>query len=458
MLIANSNLVGDWANWEQFRKLEAEGLTMYGQMTAGSWIYIGTQGILQGTYETFGAIAKKKFGGTLAGTITLTGGVGGMGGAQPLAVTMNEGVAICVDVDETRIDRRIAKRYLDVKATDLDDALARAIEARDAKRPLSIGVVGNAAEVFPALLERDAPIDIVTDQTSAHDPLSYLPIGIELEDMKKMAEKDPAYFTEQAQESMAKQVAAMVGFLDKGAEVFDYGNSIRDEARKAGYDRAFDFPGFVPAYIRPQFEEGLGPFRWAALSGDPKDIEKTDKAILELFPDNAHLRRWITMAGETRRVRRPARPHLLARLRRAPPRGFEVQRDGGLRRAVCADRHRPRSPRLRLGGIAVPRDRVDARRLGCHRRLAAAQCAAEHRVRARRGCRFTTAAASAWAARSMPARCRVADGTALAAEKLERVLTNDPGMGVIRHTDAGYEHAAAVAAERGVRIPMQESE
>ena len=217
VLIANSNLVGDWANWEQFRKLEALGLTMYGQMTAGSWIYIGTQGILQGTYETFGAIAKKKFGGSLAGTITLTGGVGGMGGAQPLAVTMNEGVAICVDVDETRIDRRIAKRYLDVKATDLDDALAKAIEARDAKRPLSIGVVGNAAEVFPALLERDAPIDIVTDQTSAHDPLSYLPIGIDLEDMKKMAEKDPAYFTEQAQESMAKQVAAMVGFLDKGA-------------------------------------------------------------------------------------------------------------------------------------------------------------------------------------------------------------------------------------------------
>ena len=291
VLIANSNLVGDWANWEQFRKLEAQGLMMYGQMTAGSWIYIGTQGILQGTYETFGAIAKKKFGGTLAGTITLTAGLGGMGGAQPLAVTMNDGVAICVDCDETRIDRRIEHRYLDVKAADIDDALRLAVEARDAKRPLSIGLLGNAAEVLPELLRRDAPIDIVTDQTSAHDPLSYLPVGIEFDDMKKMADKDPVYFTEQAQQSMAKHVAAMVGFKDRGAEVFDYGNSIRDEARKAGYDRAFDFPGFVPAYIRPQFEEGLGPFRWAALSGDPKDIAATDRAILELFPDNKHLAR-----------------------------------------------------------------------------------------------------------------------------------------------------------------------
>ena len=298
VLIANSNLVGDWANWEKFRELEAAGLTMYGQMTAGSWIYIGTQGILQGTYETFGAVAKKRFDGTLAGTITLTAGVGGMGGAQPLAVTMNDGVAICVDCDESRIDRRIEHRYLDTKAGSIDEALALAIEARDARRPLSIGLVGNAAEVFPALLERDAPIDIVTDQTSAHDPLAYLPTGVLFEDMKKMAEKDPVYFTEQARESMAKQVEAMVGFMDKGAEVFDYGNSIRDEARKAGYDRAFDFPGFVPAYIRPQFEEGLGPFRWAALSGDPKDIEATDRAILELFPDNDHLRRWITMAEE----------------------------------------------------------------------------------------------------------------------------------------------------------------
>src|SRR6476620_1222514 len=298
VLIANSNLVGDWANWEHFRKLEAEGLMMYGQMTAGSWIYIGSQGILPGTYETFGAVARKRFGGTLAGTITLTAGVGGMGGAQPLAVTMNDGVAICVDCDESRIDRRIDHRYLDCKAASIDDALTMAIEARDAKRPLSIGLVGNAAEIFPELLARNAPIDIVTDQTSAHDPLSYLPIGMLFEDMKKMADKDPVYFTEQARDSMATQVKAMVGFMDKGVAVFDYGNSIRDEARKAGYDRAFDFPGFVPAYIRPQFEEGLGPFRWAALSGDPKDIAATDRAILELFPDNKHLTRWIEMAGE----------------------------------------------------------------------------------------------------------------------------------------------------------------
>ena len=242
-----------------------------------------------------------------------------------------------------------------------------AIEARDAKRPLSIGVVGNAAEIFPALLERGAPIDIVTDQTSAHDPLSYLPLGIEFEDMKKMSEKDPVYFTEQAQKSMAKQVAAMVGFLDRGAEVFDYGNSIRDEARKAGYDRAFDFPGFVPAYIRPQFEEGLGPFRWAALSGDPNDIAATDKAILELFPDNAHLRRWITMAGERVEFEGLPGTHLLARLRRTPPRRPEVQRHGRVRRVVGTDRHRPRSPRLGIGGLALPRDRVDARRFRRHR-------------------------------------------------------------------------------------------
>jgi urocanate hydratase len=457
VLIANSNLVGDWANWEQFRKLEAEGLTMYGQMTAGSWIYIGTQGILQGTYETFGAIAKKKFGGSLAGTITLTGGVGGMGGAQPLAVTMNEGVAICVDVDETRIDRRIAKRYLDVKATDLDDAVARAIEARDAKRPLSIGVVGNAAEVFPALLERGAPIDIVTDQTSAHDPLSYLPIGIDLEDMKKMSEKDPVYFTEQAQESMAKQVAAMVGFLDEGAEVFDYGNSIRDEARKAGYDRAFDFPGFVPAYIRPQFEEGLGPFRWAALSGDPKDIAATDAAILELFPDNEHLRRWITLAGE--RVEFEGLPARICWL------GYGERHLAGLKFNEMVASGEVSAP------IVIGRDHLDSGSVASPYRetesmLDGSDAIADWPLL---NALLNTASGATWVSihhgggvgmgRSIHAgQVSVADGTALAAQKLERVLTNDPGMGVIRHTDAGYEHAAAVAAERGVRIPMQETE
>jgi urocanate hydratase len=456
VLIANSNLVGDWANWEQFRKLEAEGLTMYGQMTAGSWIYIGTQGILQGTYETFGAIAKKKFGGSLAGTITLTGGVGGMGGAQPLAVTMNDGVAICVDVDQSRIDRRIAKRYLDVRAKDLDDAVALAVEARDAKRPLSIGVVGNAAEIFPALLERDAPIDIVTDQTSAHDPLSYLPIGIDFEDMKKMSEKDPVYFTEQAQESMAKQVAAMVGFLDKGAEVFDYGNSIRDEARKAGYDRAFDFPGFVPAYIRPQFEEGLGPFRWAALSGDPKDIEATDKAILELFPDNAHLKRWITMTRE--RVEFEGLPARICWL------GYGERHRAGLKFNDMVASGELSAP------IVIGRDHLDSGSVASPYRETEAMIDGSDAIAdwPLLNALLATASGATWVSihhgggvgmgRSIHAgQVSVADGTALAAQKLERVLTNDPGMGVIRHADAGYDHAIAVAAERGVRIPMQEN-
>ena len=456
VLIANSNLVGDWANWEKFRELEAAGLTMYGQMTAGSWIYIGTQGILQGTYETFGAVAKKRFGGTLAGTITLTAGVGGMGGAQPLAVTMNEGVAICVDVDESRIDRRIAKRYLDVKATDLDDALARAIEARDAKRALSIGVVGNAAEIFPALLERDAPIDIVTDQTSAHDPLSYLPIGVALEDMKKLADKDPAYFTEQSQASMAKHVAAMVGFLDRGAEVFDYGNSIRDEARKAGYDRAFDFPGFVPAYIRPQFEEGLGPFRWAALSGDPADIAATDRAILELFPDNQHLKRWITMAGE--RVEFEGLPARICWL------GYGERHLAGLKFNEMVASGELSAP------IVIGRDHLDSGSVASPYRETEAMADGSDAIAdwPLLNALVNTASGASWVSihhgggvgmgRSIHAgQVCVADGTELAATKLERVLTNDPGMGVIRHVDAGYEHAADVAKERGVRIPMQDN-
>jgi urocanate hydratase len=456
VLIANSNLVGDWANWEKFRELEAAGLTMYGQMTAGSWIYIGTQGILQGTYETFGAVAKKRFGGTLAGTITLTAGVGGMGGAQPLAITMNEGVAICVDVDASRIDRRIAKRYLDVKATDLDDALAKAIEARDAKRALSIGVVGNAAEIFPELLGRGAPIDVVTDQTSAHDPLSYLPIGVALEDMKKLAEKDPAYFTEQSQASMAKHVAAMVGFLDKGAEVFDYGNSIRDEARKAGYDRAFDFPGFVPAYIRPQFEEGLGPFRWAALSGERADIAATDKAILELFPDNEHLRRWITMAGE--RVEFEGLPARICWL------GYGERHRAGLKFNEMVASGELSAP------IVIGRDHLDSGSVASPYRETEAMADGSDAIAdwPLLNALVNTASGASWVSihhgggvgmgRSIHAgQVCVADGTELAATKLERVLTNDPGMGVIRHVDAGYAHAADVAKERGVRIPMQDN-
>jgi urocanate hydratase len=456
VLIANSNLVGDWANWEQFRKLEAEGLMMYGQMTAGSWIYIGTQGILQGTYETFGAVAKKKFNDTLAGTITLTAGLGGMGGAQPLAVTMNDGVAICVDCDETRIDRRIEHRYLDTKAADIDDALRLAVEARDARRPLSIGLLGNAAEVLPEMLRREAPIDIVTDQTSAHDPLSYLPIGIEFDDMKKMADKDPVYFTEQAQQSMAKHVAAMVGFKDRGAEVFDYGNSIRDEARKAGYDRAFDFPGFVPAYIRPQFEEGLGPFRWAALSGDPKDIAATDRAILELFPDNTHLTRWIEMAGE--KVAFQGLPARICWL------GYGERHLAGLKFNEMVASGELSAP------IVIGRDHLDSGSVASPYRETEAMLDGSDAIAdwPLLNALVNTASGATWVSihhgggvgmgRSIHAgQVIVADGTELAAQKLARVLTNDPGMGVIRHVDAGYEHATEIAAERGVRIPMRDN-
>ncbi|MFJ9712721.1 urocanate hydratase [Streptomyces sp. NPDC101234] len=455
VLLANSNLVGDWANWEEFRSLEARGLTMYGQMTAGSWIYIGSQGILQGTYETFGAVARKKFDGTLAGTITLTAGLGGMGGAQPLAVTMNDGVAICVDCDPTRIERRIAHRYLDVAADDLDHALRLAVEARDARKPLSIGLAGNAAEVFPRLLEIGAPIDIVTDQTSAHDPLSYLPVGVSVEEWHERARQDPADFTERSRASMAKHVEAMVGFLDAGAEVFDYGNSIRDEARKAGYQRAFDFPGFVPAYIRPLFEEGLGPFRWAALSGDPKDIEATDKAVLELFPENEHLHRWIRMAGE--RVAFEGLPARICWL------GYGERHRAGLRFNEMVASGEVSAP------IAIGRDHLDSGSVASPYRetesmLDGSDAIADWPLL---NALVNTASGASWVSihhgggvgmgRSIHAgQVCIADGTELAAQKLARVLTNDPGMGVIRHVDAGYEHAASVAKERGVRIPMAE--
>ena len=298
VLIANSNLVGDWATWPEFRRLEALGLTMYGQMTAGSWIYIGTQGILQGTYETFAAVAAKRFGGTLAGTLSLTGGCGGMGGAQPLAVTLNDGACLIVDVDASRLQRRVKDRYLDEWTDDLDLAVEKALTAKAERRGWSVGLVGNCAHVVPELLRRGVAVDIVTDQTSAHDPLSYLPLGITFEDWHAEAQRDPDGFTERARESMARHVEAMVGFMDGGAEVFDYGNSIRGEAQLAGYGRAFDFPGFVPAYIRPLFCEGKGPFRWAALSGDPADIAVTDRAVLELFPDNEPLARWMRAAED----------------------------------------------------------------------------------------------------------------------------------------------------------------
>ncbi|MET8013815.1 urocanate hydratase [Streptomyces sp. NPDC005271] len=457
VLIANSNLVGDWANWEEFRRLEALGLTMYGQMTAGSWIYIGTQGILQGTYETFAAVAAKKFNGTLAGTITLTAGLGGMGGAQPLAVTMNDGVAICIDCDPRAIERRIEHRYLDVRADGLDHALQLAVEARDARRPLSIGVLGNAAELVPQLLAMNAPIDIVTDQTSAHDPLSYLPIGVDFDEMASYAAEKPADFTQRAREAMAEHVEAMVGFMDAGAEVFDYGNSIRGEAKLAGYERAFAFPGFVPAYIRPLFCEGRGPFRWAALSGDPKDIAATDKAILDLFPENESLARWIKMAGE--RVHFQGLPARICWLGygerdKAGERFNEMVADGTLAAPLAIGRDH-----LDCGSVASPYRETEAM-------LDGSDAIADWPLL---NAMVNVASGASWVSlhhgggvgmgRSIHAgQVTVADGTPLAGEKIRRVLTNDPGMGVIRHLDAGYDRADEVARDREVRIPMRESQ
>ena len=458
VLIANSNLVGDWATWPEFRKLEAEGLIMYGQMTAGSWIYIVTQGILQGTFETFGAIARKRFGGSLAGTITLTGGCGGMGGAQPLAVTLNGGVCIIADVDKARLERRHAKRYLDTIATDLDDAITQANQAKADKRALSIGVVANAADVFPELLARqragDITIDIVTDQTSAHDPLSYLPRDVPFEAWHTEAAEDPVTFTKKSRESMAAQVQAMVEFQDAGAEVFDYGNSIRDEARHAGYARAFEFPGFVPAYIRPLFCEGLGPFRWAALSGDPEDIRVTDQALKELFPDNEHLHRWLDAAEEY--VEFEGLPARICWL------GYGERHKAGLLFNQLVAEGKISAP------IVIGRDHLDSGSVASPYRETEAMLDGSDAIADWPLLNALTAASSGatWVSihhgggvgigRSIHAgQVCVADGTELAAQKLERVLTNDPGMGVVRHFDAGYNRAAEVAAERGITMPME---
>jgi urocanate hydratase len=455
VLIANSNLVPQWATWEEFRRLEQLGLTMYGQMTAGSWIYIGTQGILQGTYETFAAVAAKRFGGTLAGTITLTAGLGGMGGAQPLAVTMNGGVAICVDCDQSRISRRIEYGYLDEQADDIGDAVRRAVAARNENKALSIGLLGNAADIFAELLASGAPIDIVTDQTSAHDPLTYLPQGVAFEDMAALRAEDPEGFTRRARESMAAHVAAMVGFLDAGAEVFDYGNSIRGEAELAGYTRAFDFPGFVPAYIRPLFCEGKGPFRWAALSGDPKDISATDQAILDLFPQNESLARWIRLAEEKVHFQGlPARICWLGYGERnlAGVRFNEMVAKGELAAPIVLGRDH-----LDCGSVASPYRETEAMADGSD---AIADWPLLNAL-------VNTASGASWVSihhgggvgigRSIHAgQVCVADGSEMAGRKLERVLTNDPAMGVIRHTDAGYDEAAEVATQRGVRVPMAE--
>ncbi len=456
VLIANSNLVPDWANWPEFRRLEHLGLTMYGQMTAGSWIYIGTQGILQGTYETFAAVAEKRFGGTLSGTLTLTAGCGGMGGAQPLAVTMNGGAVIVIDVDPARLHRRVNDRYLDVVATDLDDAIDQAVAAKENRKALSVGLVGNAATLVPELFKRGVPIDIVTDQTSAHDPLSYLPEGVDLADAPDYAAKKPEEYTDRARASMAKHVAAMVDFMDAGAEVFDYGNSIRGEAQLGGYSRAFAFPGFVPAYIRPLFCEGKGPFRWAALSGDAADIAATDRAILDLFPENEALARWIKMAGERVAFQGlPARICWLGLGERAEAglRFNELVADGTVQAPLVIGRDH-----LDCGSVASPYRETEGMADGSD---AIADWPLLNAL-------VNTASGASWVSihhgggvgigRSIHAgQVSVADGTPLAAQKLERVLTNDPAMGVIRHVDAGYELAADVAAERDVRIPMADA-
>ena len=455
VLIANSNLVGDWATWDEFRRLEDMGLTMYGQMTAGSWIYIGTQGILQGTYECFAEIARRKYGGTLAGTITLTAGLGGMGGAQPLAVTMNDGVALCVDVDAWRVNRRVETRYLDEVADNLDDAIARCRKAKAEKRGLSVGLIANAADVFPRLLQMGFEADIVTDQTSAHDPLSYMPNDLSEDAAKELLTKNPQEFIRRSRAAMAAHCAAMVGFMDAGAEVFDYGNSLRREAELGGFDRAFDYPGFLPAYIRPQFCEGRGPFRWVALSGDPKDIAATDKAVLEEFPEDESLARWIRLARE--RVAFQGLPSRICWV------GYGERHRLGLRFNEMVKRGEVSAP------IVIGRDHLDSGSVASPYRETEAMLDGSDAIAdwPLLNALVNTASGATWVSihhgggvgigRSIHAgMVCLADGTDLAAEKLSRVLKSDPGMGVIRHVDAGYEHAINTASERGVRVPMRE--
>ena len=458
VLIANSNLVGDWDNWDEFRKLEAEGLTMYGQMTAGSWIYIGSQGILQGTYECFAEIARRRYGGSLAGTITLTAGLGGMGGAQPLAVTMNGGVALCVEVEGERIARRLETRYLDEEADDLEDAIARCEAAKREGRPLSVGLCANAVDVLPALLARGFEADIVTDQTSAHDPLNgYVPNLISVEEADRLRVEDPAEYVKRSRAAIAAHCAAMVEFLDRGAEVFDYGNSLRAEARLGGFERAFDYPGFVPAYVRPLFCEGKGPFRWVALSGDPADIAATDAAVLDELAGDEALERWIRLAGE-----RIAFQGLPARICWA---GYGERHRLGLRFNEMV-----RSGELK-GPIVIGRDHLDSGSVASPYRETEAMADGSDAIAdwPLLNALVNTSAGASWVSihdgggvgigRSLHAgMVCVADGTDLAGEKLERVLQADPGMGVIRHADAGYDRAIEVAAERGVRVPMREGE
>ena len=456
VLISNSLLVPEWADWATFRELEKAGLTMYGQMTAGSWIYIGTQGILQGTYETFAAVAEKRFGGTLRGRISLTAGLGGMGGAQPLAITMNEGVALCVEVDEARIERRIGHRYLDERIDDPDAAIARAERAKRDGEPVSIGILGNAAEVFPALLERGFAPDVVTDQTSAHDPLvGYVPAGYDLEAAAELREADPERYIEEARRSMARHCEAMVGFGERGAEVFDYGNSLRGEAKLGGYGKAYAYPGFVPAYIRPLFCEGKGPFRWAALSGDPADIAATDDAMLELFPEDERLTRWISQARE--KVHFQGLPSRICWLgagdrHRAGLRFNELVADGTVGAPIVIGRDH-----LDTGSVASPYRETEAMKDG-------SDAIADWPVL---NAMLATAGGASWVAvhhgggvgigRSIHAGAQtLADGTHDGAARLGRVLFNDPGIGVVRHADAGYEAAQAAARRLAIQMPMMD--
>jgi urocanate hydratase len=454
VLIANSNLVGDWATWDEFRRLDALGLFMYGQMTAGSWIYIGTQGILQGTYETFAAVARRRFGGTLRGRLVVTAGLGGMGGAQPLAVTMNDGCALCVEVDLARIERRVRERYLDERAADLDDALVRLDAARARGEALSIGLLGNAAEVLPELVRRGAHVDVATDQTSAHDPLNgYLPPGLTLEQGEVLRTADPAEYLRRVGAGVLAHVGALRALQAAGTEVFDYGNALRGLAAEHGDRDAFSYPGFVPAYIRPQFCAGRGPFRWVALSGDPEDIRRTDEAILELFGDQEHIARWIRLAGE--RVAFQGLPARICWL------GYGERDLAGLRfNAMVA------SGELR-GPIVIGRDHLDAGSVASPQRETEAMRDTTDAVAdwPLLNALVNTACGASWVSihqgggvgmgKSIHAgQVCVADGTQRAARRLERVLRADPMLGVLRHADAGYDDAIAVAREHGVRVPM----
>ncbi|HEU4321439.1 MAG TPA: urocanate hydratase [Acidimicrobiia bacterium] len=458
VLIANSLLVPRWATLDHFWELEAKGLMMYGQMTAGSWIYIGTQGILQGTYQTFVAIAEKKFGGTLAGTLTLTGGLGGMGGAQPLAITMNGGVALCIDVDPHRVQRRIETGYLDVVADSVHAAIEMAARAKSERTALSIGLVGNAADLFPELLDRGLDVDIVTDQTSAHDPLyGYVPSGYSLEEAARLRVDDPDTYIKAARESMATQCEAMVGFQSAGAEVFDYGNNLRGEAQTAGYSDAFAYPGFVPAYIRDLFAEGSGPFRWVALSGDPADIAATDRALADLFPENEALLRWLALASE--KVHYQGLPARICWL------SYGERHLAGLRFNGLVSSGEVSAP------IVIGRDHLDSGSVASPYRETEAMADGSDAVAdwPILNAMLNVSSGAAWVAvhhgggvgigNSIHSGAQVvADGTDQGAFRVERVLTNDPGTGVMRHADAGYEKARTVARERGVDIPMLDAD